>query len=78
MACETEHPVETIALAATVQNKREEKWDWALDERHSARRNTRRKLRFSPAPRLPPPRVICPALANDWLIRRHAAIMNAR
>lgn len=31
-ACESERPVDTIALAATVENKAEEKWDWALDE----------------------------------------------
>jgi ATP-dependent Lhr-like helicase len=30
--CEAEPRVDTIALAATVRNKREEKWDWALDE----------------------------------------------
>lgn len=31
-ACEAEAVVDTIALAAKVQNKLEEKWDWALDE----------------------------------------------
>jgi hypothetical protein len=31
-ACEAERPIDTIALAATVQNRHEEKWDWALDE----------------------------------------------
>jgi ATP-dependent Lhr-like helicase len=31
-ACEAERPVDTIALAAKVQTKIEEKWDWALDE----------------------------------------------
>ena len=30
--CEAERPVDTIALAANVKNKIEEKWDWALDE----------------------------------------------
>lgn len=32
LSCESEHPVDTVALAASVQNKIEEKWDWALDE----------------------------------------------
>ncbi len=50
-ACEAEHPVDTIALAATVQNKREEKWDWALDEATLCASYASRKLgRFSPAP----------------------------
>ncbi|HEV7484403.1 MAG TPA: DEAD/DEAH box helicase [Thermoanaerobaculia bacterium] len=31
-ACESERPVDTIALAANVKNKIEEKWDWCLDE----------------------------------------------
>ena len=31
-ACEAERPVDTIALAADVENKVEEKWDWSLDE----------------------------------------------
>ena len=31
-ACEAECPVDTMALAANVENKLEEKWDWALDE----------------------------------------------
>lgn len=31
-ACDAERPVDTIALAEKVQNKIEEKWDWALDE----------------------------------------------
>lgn len=30
--CEAERPVDTLALAAAVKNKRQEKWDWALDE----------------------------------------------
>lgn len=31
-ACEAERPVDTVALAAGVENKIEEKWDWALDD----------------------------------------------
>jgi len=31
-ACDSERPMDTIALAAQVENKVEEKWDWALDE----------------------------------------------
>jgi ATP-dependent Lhr-like helicase len=31
-SCEAERPVDTISLAATVRNKHEEKWDWALDD----------------------------------------------
>ncbi|HEV7763534.1 MAG TPA: DEAD/DEAH box helicase [Thermoanaerobaculia bacterium] len=31
-ACESERPVDTLALAANVKNKEQEKWDWALDE----------------------------------------------
>jgi ATP-dependent Lhr-like helicase len=31
-ACESERPVDTLALAASVENKREEKWDWSLDD----------------------------------------------
>ena len=31
-ACEGEWPVDTIALAANVETKIEEKWDWALDD----------------------------------------------
>jgi len=30
-ACESERPVDTIALAALVENKIDEKWEWALD-----------------------------------------------
>lgn len=31
-ACESERPVDTLALAAGVENKRQEKWDWSLDD----------------------------------------------
>jgi len=30
--CESERPIDTLALAIDVENKFEEKWDWALDE----------------------------------------------
>lgn len=48
-ACEAERPVDTIALAATVQNKHDEKWDWALDEATLCASYASRKLA-----RLPP------------------------
>lgn len=43
-ACEAERPVDTSALAAAVQNKHEEKWDWALDEVMLAASYASRKL----------------------------------
>ncbi|HWS71615.1 MAG TPA: DEAD/DEAH box helicase [Thermoanaerobaculia bacterium] len=44
-ACEAESPIDTIALAALVQNKHEEKWDWALDEATLCASYASRKLR---------------------------------
>jgi ATP-dependent Lhr-like helicase len=49
LSCEAERPVDTIALAASVQNKVEEKWDWALDEATLAASYASRKLEREPA-----------------------------
>jgi ATP-dependent Lhr-like helicase len=47
-ACEDERPVDTIALAANVENKIEEKWDWALDEATLCASYASRKLERNP------------------------------
>ncbi|MGZ5441208.1 MAG: helicase-related protein [Thermoanaerobaculia bacterium] len=52
-ACEAERPVDTIALAANVENKLEEKWDWALDEATLCASYASRTLERNPA-RHPP------------------------
>jgi ATP-dependent helicase Lhr and Lhr-like helicase len=49
-ACERERPVDTIALAASVENKKEEKWDWALDEATLCASYASRKLERNPIP----------------------------
>ncbi|MEO8379229.1 MAG: DEAD/DEAH box helicase [Acidobacteriota bacterium] len=48
-ACELERPVDTIALAANVKNKMEEKWDWALDEATLCASYASRTLERNPA-----------------------------
>ncbi|HEX8619625.1 MAG TPA: DEAD/DEAH box helicase [Thermoanaerobaculia bacterium] len=53
-ACEAERPVDTIALAADVKNKTEEKWDWALDDATLCASYASRKLSRNPAPALAP------------------------
>jgi ATP-dependent Lhr-like helicase len=47
-ACEAERPVDTIALAERVENKSEEKWDWALDETTLCASYASRKLQRNP------------------------------
>jgi ATP-dependent Lhr-like helicase len=47
--CEAERPVDTIALASNVENKIEEKWDWALDESTLCASYASRKLERNPA-----------------------------
>jgi ATP-dependent Lhr-like helicase len=49
-ACEAERPVDTIALAANVENKIEEKWDWALDETTLCASYASRRLRARSSP----------------------------
>jgi ATP-dependent helicase Lhr and Lhr-like helicase len=53
-ACEAERPIDTIALAANVENKIDEKWDWALDETTLCASYASRKLERNPT--LYPPR----------------------
>lgn len=48
-ACESERPVDTLALAAKVRNKIEEKWDWALDEATLCASYAGRKLARNPS-----------------------------
>lgn len=48
--CEAERPVDTAGLAASVQNKHEEKWDWALDEATLCASYASRKLARNGAP----------------------------
>lgn len=48
-AYESERPVDTIALAANVENKMEEKWDWALDEAMLCASYASRKLERNPS-----------------------------
>jgi ATP-dependent helicase Lhr and Lhr-like helicase len=55
-ACEGERPVDTIALAADVKNKREEKWDWALDEAMLCASYASRRLTVSPPTSLSAPK----------------------
>lgn len=49
-ACESERPVDTIALAANVENQREEKWDWALDAATLRASYASRRLERNPPP----------------------------
>jgi ATP-dependent Lhr-like helicase len=51
-ACEAERPVDTIALSANVENKHEEKWDWALDDDTLCASYASRRLARNPAIRL--------------------------
>jgi ATP-dependent Lhr-like helicase len=53
-ACECERPVDTLALAAGIENKKEEKWDWALDEATLCASYASRALERSPAVGLTP------------------------
>jgi ATP-dependent Lhr-like helicase len=53
-ACEAEHPVDTIVLAAQVKNKIEEKWDWALDEGLLCASYASRKMMMGSTQPLPP------------------------
>lgn len=46
--CEAERPVDVLALAAAVENKLEEKWDWALDEGTLCASYASRKLERNP------------------------------
>jgi len=48
-ACEGERPVDINALAADVENKFEEKWDWALDEATLCASYASRMLERNPA-----------------------------
>jgi hypothetical protein len=47
--CETERPVDTLALVLTVRNKLEEKWDWALDDATLCASYASRRLERNPA-----------------------------
>lgn len=47
-ACEQERPVDTIALARSIENKVEEKWDWALDEETLCHSYASRRLSRNP------------------------------
>lgn len=47
--CEAERPIDVIALAASVANKEEEKWDWALDDNTLAASYAGRMLDANPA-----------------------------
>jgi ATP-dependent Lhr-like helicase len=49
VACEKERPVDTISLAANVENKEEEKWDAYLDEATLCASHASRKLSRLPA-----------------------------
>lgn len=51
MACESERPVDTIALATEVKNKIEEKWDWCLDDATLCASYASRRLTRNPATR---------------------------
>lgn len=53
--CERERPVDTIALAASIENKVEEKWDSYLDEATLCASLASRKLVRAPAIALLPP-----------------------
>lgn len=53
-ACESERPVDTIALAADIKNKIEEKWDGYLDEATLCASYASRRLTRNPAARLLP------------------------
>jgi ATP-dependent Lhr-like helicase len=48
-SCESERPIDTVALAAHVKLKREEKWDWSLDEKLLDVSYASRKLPARPA-----------------------------
>jgi ATP-dependent Lhr-like helicase len=48
-ACERERPVDTISLAAKIENKIEEKWDWCLDESTLCVSYASRRLTRTPA-----------------------------
>ena len=48
-ACDAERPIDTRALAANVENKIEEKWDWALDEGTLDASYASRRLEANPA-----------------------------
>jgi ATP-dependent Lhr-like helicase len=53
-ACEAERPVDTVALAANVRNKLEEKWDWALDDATLCASYASRKLERNPVTAIAP------------------------
>jgi ATP-dependent Lhr-like helicase len=54
LACEAERPVDVIALAKKIDNKIEEKWDWALDDETLCASYASRAMRTNPATALVP------------------------